>query len=340
MSRSESDADWAARPHIYVENKRGRDPAYDVTEPLLRAALAEAAGGRVAPARITVRHDDDRDADAWASAHILVAGRLDTGAIPAMAGLRLIQTTSAGIEGYMPLTWLPPGVDLCNASGVHAEKVAEFGAMAVLMLHDRVPARVAAQGRRRWERSLQPSSRGKRVVVHGAGALGGAVARGLAGFGFELHGIGRHDSGPRPHFDHVHGPEALDRVLAQADILVLAAPLTDETRGLFDRRRLARLPKGAGVLNIARAGLLDHDALSDLLRDGHLSGAILDVFETEPLPPDSPLWDVPHLMVFPHVSADDPTSYAQGCARLLARNLAALLDGRPMPSRVDPALGY
>lgn len=339
MSRSESEG-WAAAPRIYVENKRGRDPAYDLTEPLLRAAFAEVAGPRLAPARITVRHDDARDADAWAAAEVLVAGRLDTGAIPAMAGLRLIQTTSAGIEGYMPLDWLPQGVALCNASGVHAEKVAEFGAMAVLMLHDRVPARVAAQARRRWERTLQPASRGRRVLIHGAGALGGAVARGLAGFGFELHGIGRHDSGPRPGFAHVHGPEALDGLLPGTDILVLSAPLTDETRGLFDRRRLGLLPKGAGLLNIARAAILDHDALSDMLREGHLSGAILDVFETEPLPEDSPLWAVPNLMVFPHVSADDPTSYARGCALLLARNLTALLEGRPMPSRVDPALGY
>lgn len=340
MPRSEIEPAWPARPGIYVENKRGRDPAYDLTEPVLRAALAEVSGGRVAPAWIAVRYDDARDPAAWASAQVLVAGRLDTGAIPAMAGLRLIQTTSAGIEAYMPLTWLPPGVDLCNASGVHAEKVAEFGAMAVLMLHDRVPARVEAQRRRAWERTLQPASRGRRVLIHGAGALGGAVARGLAGFGFELHGIGRHDSGPRPHFAHVHGPGVLDELLPQTDILVLSSPLTAETRGLFDARRLALLPRGAGVLNIARAGVLDHAALSALLGAGHLSGAILDVFETEPLPGDSPLWNVPNLMVFPHVSADDPTSYAQSCAQVLARNLTALLDGRTMPSRVDPALGY
>src|SRR5690606_33682026 len=136
----------------------------------------EAAGARLDAARITVRHHDERDPDAWAEAHVLMAGRLDLGAIPAMAGLRLIQITSAGIEGYTPLTWLPPGVALCNASGVHAAKVAEFGAMAVLMLHDRVPARVAAQAARQWARTLQPASRGKRVLVHGAGALGGAVA--------------------------------------------------------------------------------------------------------------------------------------------------------------------
>lgn len=323
---------------IYVENSRSRDRAYDITEEIVRSELAR--HGLAAPDQLTVAFADDRDLQAWSEAEILIAGRLDMKAIAQMPNLRMIQCTSAGVEGYLPLDWLAPDVMLCNASGAHATKVREFGAMAVLMLHEHVPARVSDQSRRQWERGLRPTSRGKRVLVYGAGALGSAVADGLASYGFHLVAIGRDGSRPRPGFAESYGPEALDRELARADILVLAAPLTAETRGRFGARELALMKRGAGLLNIARAGLLDHQALAENLRSGHLSGAILDVFEIEPLPSESELWAVPNLMVFPHVSADDPSDYARACVEILARNLAASARGEPLTNQVDRSLGY
>lgn len=333
-------ASWLETPRIYVENRRERDRAYDVTETLVREALAAETQGRVEPASITVAFSDERDADAWRKADILIAGRLDTTAIAAMQGLRLIQCTSAGIEGYLPLDWLPAGVDLYNASGAHAEKIAGFGAMAVLMLHEHVPFRVSAQSRREWLRTLRPATAGRQVLIYGAGALGQAVAGGLAPFGFTVKGIGRHPDGPRPGLAEIHGPDRLEDLLPETGILVLSCPLTAETRGRFGRRELSLLPQGAAVLNIARSAVMDYDALADLLEAGHLSGAILDVFEREPLPADARWWQVPNLMVFPHVSADDPTNYARACVRILADNLAAMLAGRPTRNRVDPVLGY
>lgn len=323
---------------IYVENARTRDRAYDVTEEIVRNELSR--HGLAAPEHLTVAFSDDRDVQAWSEAEILIAGRLDVTAIARMPRLRMIQCTSAGVEGYLPFDWLPPDVTLCNASGAHAAKIREFGSMAVLMLHEHVPARVSAQGRREWARSLRPTSRGKRVLVYGAGALGSAVADGLAGYGFELVAIGRDGARPRRGFAESYGPEALERELARADILVLAAPLTPETRGRFGARELTLMPRGAALLNIGRAGLLDHGALAESLRSGHLSGAILDVFEVEPLPSESDLWTVPNLMVFPHVSADDPSDYARACVEILARNLAASARGEPLTNRVDPSLGY
>jgi phosphoglycerate dehydrogenase-like enzyme len=100
------------------------------------------------------------------------------------------------------------------------------------------------------------------------------------------------------------------------------------------------LPKGASLLNIARAGVIDHAALALSLESGHLGGAILDVFDKEPLPADSPLWDVPNLMVFPHVSADAPDGYVDRCLAILADNLARAKSGRPLQNIVDPQLGY
>lgn len=323
---------------IYVENSRGRDPSYHVTEEIVRHEFFR--HGLISPDRVIVAFSDERDLEGWAEADILIAGRLDTDAIADMKKLQLIQCTSAGVENYFPFDWLPPQVTLCNASGVHAAKVREFGAMAVLMLHEQVPARITAQGHRQWARSLRPTTRGKRVLIYGAGALGSAVASGLAGFGFDLVAIGREDRRDRLGFGESYGPDALDQQLARADILVLAAPLTPETRGRFGARELALLPHGSALLNIGRAGLLDHQALVENLQTGHLSGAILDVFEVEPLPSESNLWAAPNLMIFPHVSADDPSDYARACTEILARNLAAATRGEALVNRVDPHLGY
>lgn len=342
MAASASDLsdDWLRAPRIYVENARERDPAYHATGAMLREIIAAETGGRVKPAEVTVAFADERDIAAWERAHILFAGRLDTRAIPRMRDLRLLQCTSAGVESYVPLDWLPDGVELYNASGVHAEKIAGFGAMAVLMLHEHVPLRTGAQARHEWLRTLRPAPRGARVTVFGAGALGQAVACALAPFGFAVTGIGRHPDGPRPGFQRLYGPDMLESLLPETDILVLAAPLTEETRKRIGRCELLLLPKGAGVLNIARAAIMDYDALADLLEAGHLAGAILDVFDREPLPADARWWDTPNLMVFPHVSADDPTNYQRGCMTILGGNLAALMDGRPTRNRVDTALGY
>jgi len=335
-----SASDWILRPRIYVENQRARDRAYDVTEAMVREALERASHGRIAPENLCVAMADARDEDAWSKAHVLIAGRLETARIRDMRSLRLVQCTSAGVENYLPLHWLPDGVSLCNASGVHAAKVAQFGAMACLMLHEGVPERVTAQKERAWRRDLRPTANGVRVLVYGAGALGGAVARALQPYGFRVSGVARHPGESRPGFSHICGPDELMSVLGETDILVVSCPLTTETRGSIGRAQLEALPKGARILNIGRAAVMDYDALVDLLESGHLGGAILDVFDQEPLPSSSRLWDVRNLMVFPHVSADDPTTYAAGCVEILAENMVALLEGRRLRNRVDPLLGY
>jgi phosphoglycerate dehydrogenase-like enzyme len=134
--------------------------------------------------------------------------------------------------------------------------------------------------------------------------------------------------------------DALDSVLPASEFLILACPLTPQTSGLFDRRRLALLPRGAGLLNIGRGPLLDQDALCDLLQSGHLSGAILDVTAPEPPPPGDRVWATPNLVLTPHVSADNPVTYNPDSLDLFFANLAAFRAGRPMPNRVDTSRGY
>ena len=129
-------------------------------------------------------------------------------------------------------------------------------------------------------------------------------------------------------------------MLRWTEFLVLACPLTVVTRNLLDRRRVALLPAGAGVVNIGRGGLLDQDALCDALDDGHLSGAVLDVFDPEPVPPGHRVWTTPNLIVSPHTSADDPATYYPRSLDCFFADLRALREGQPMPTLVDTARGY
>ena len=138
----------------------------------------------------------------------------------------------------------------------------------------------------------------------------------------------------------LYPPDKVATALDGADFLVIAAPLTEQTRNLVGRRALSAMNRGAGVVNVGRAGLLDHDALCDLLRSGHLGGAILDVFASEPLPADSPLWTTPNLIVHPHVSSDDAERYMHDTMDLVCRNLRRLLARRPLANVVDAARGY
>jgi phosphoglycerate dehydrogenase-like enzyme len=129
-------------------------------------------------------------------------------------------------------------------------------------------------------------------------------------------------------------------VLPRADFVLLATPLTPETRGMISRERLARLRPGAGIVNMARGAIVDQDALCDALDAGRLSGAVLDVFTPEPLPPDSRVWTTRNLVVSPHVSCDDPATYTSLSLDLLLANLECWAAGRPMPNRIDTARWY
>jgi glyoxylate/hydroxypyruvate reductase A len=134
--------------------------------------------------------------------------------------------------------------------------------------------------------------------------------------------------------------DALDTVLPEAEFLVLACPLTPETKGLLDRRRLARLPKGAKLVNIARGAVWDQDAVCDALVAGHLDGAVTDVMVPEPMPPGHRLWSTPGMFVTPHMSADDPNTYNDNSLDILFQNLRLARQGQPMPNRVIPNRGY
>lgn len=257
----------------------------------------------------------------------------------AVPHLQLLLVTNAGLDKLAPFDWLPPGVALLNNRGTHAVKSGEFGIMAVLMLASRVPAMVTHQRAGLWRKVWGTVLGGKRLTVIGLGTLGGATARHARQFGMQVIGV-RANPAPHPACAAVIGPTDLDDVLPHTEYLVLACPLTARTRGMLDRGRLTRLPRGAGVVNIGRGELLDQDALCDLLDSGHLSGAVLDVFSPEPIPPGHRLWTTPNLIISPHTAADDPATYNARSLDIFFDNLRAWRGGASLPNRFDVARGY
>jgi len=324
---------------LHIKNNRAGEEAFRFTGDRIAAALER---HRDIADRIDIRVDWDldnfeksmRDADA------LVTWDLPTEGLAGRAPcLRWIHIIGAGVEHLQPLTWLPARTVLTNNRGIHAEKTAESATMAVLMLHNRIPAYVTDQRAARWNPVFVPSIAGRTVAVIGVGEMGGAAARAFKALGLRVLGV-RRGGGAHPSVDEMHGPDALPDVLGRADFVHVTLPQTPETTGLIDRRAIRAMRPGAGLINFGRAPVLDHDALAEALRDGHLGGAILDVHDPEPLPAHSPLWEVPNLILTPHVSSDDDRSYIPATLDLVFENCKRLLKGEALKNPVNPSLGY
>ena len=253
--------------------------------------------------------------------------------------LKMVFLTNAGLDRLAPFDWLPPGVVLMNNRGTHAAKSGEFALMSILMLASRIPAMVTHQRQGIWRKLWGSVLAGRAITIVGLGTLGGAAATHAAHFGMRVTGV-RATPASHPACIRVIGTQALDEVLPETEFLLLACPLTAATRGLMNRNRLELLPSGAGLVNIGRGELLDQAALCDLLDNGHLSGAVLDVFTPEPIPPGHRLWTTPNLIVSPHTSADDPATYNSQSLDIFLDNLRAWRDGRPLPNRFDIVRGY
>jgi glyoxylate/hydroxypyruvate reductase len=255
--------------------------------------------------------------------------------------LRWVQGTSAGIGGLLERTGLA-GTDLIftTASGVHATPLAEFALLGLLYFAKDMPQLTARQAERHWQRHTTTQLAGSSALVVGLGRIGREVARLLSAAGVEVHGAGRAGrSYDVPGLASAVGSDQLGQVLPDVHALVLACPLTEETRGLIGAAELALLPRGAVVVNISRGAVVDEEALIAALRSGHLGGAFLDVFAAEPLPAGSPLWEMPNVVVSPHSAA---TVAAENglITDLFCDNLQRWLAGRPLRNVYDRAAGY
>ena len=255
--------------------------------------------------------------------------------------LRFVQATSAGIGGFMARTGLDrAGWKVSTAAGIHAAPLAEFAVLGALYFVRDVPRLSAWKAQRHWERYATHGLAGRRALVIGLGGVGRETVRQLAALGMEVWGLARRPPAePVPGLTRAVDAGALREALARTDVLVIACPLTEQTRGMIGSEQIAALPPGAIVVNIGRGPVIDEAALTEALADGRLGGAALDVFEHEPLSADSPLWEMDNVLISPHSASTLATENAS-LTELFIENLDRHLDGRPLRNPYDPVAGY
>jgi phosphoglycerate dehydrogenase-like enzyme len=247
--------------------------------------------------------------------------------------LRWIQSLSVGVDRLLKDP--PPSrVIVTTAGGSMAVAISEHAIGLLLALSRRLPDLLARQAQGRWEQAVRRDIvglSGKVLAIVGYGAIGAEIALRAKAFGMTVIGV-RRTPAPDGIADEIVASTALDAVLARADAVAITAPLTEETRGLFDARRFDAMRRGAFLLNVSRGAVVDSDAVAQALASGQLAGAGLDVVEPEPLPPQHPLWTAPNLILTPHVAA---AQSEPAVARHAAENVRRFIAGEPLLARHD-----
>lgn len=324
--------------HLHLESFRKRPALFYVTEDHWQAAARRhpALAKRL---RVTFGRDGDILDEALKSADAMLNSNPPRERLRERAPrLRWIQTTGAGIDGLLPLDWLPADIALTNNTGAHGPKAEDSCAMAISLLNARLPQLLAHQRNHVWNSIYTTPVAGKTVAVIGFGDLGQGAGRAAKKLGAKVIAVTRTGKAARP-ADAAYPVSQIERVLPKADFVVVTTPLTSGTRNLLSRERLDLLKPEASLINIGRSPVVDYEALRDKLVKGELAGAVLDVFQPEPLPADSPYWDTPNLIVLPHVSCDDPR-YIEHLLDFWFENFKRLLAGKRLVNVVDRKLGY
>ncbi len=295
---------------------------------------------QVAPARLESIAAAYYSRDIWegtSKSAVSPAGRVFWDIAERAPNMQWIPVFSSGTDQPQYQEAMQRGVRVTTGAGAQTEPVANAAVTGLLALSRCLPHWVAAQQRGEWAplraADVPPDLRGQTAVIVGAGLIGSTIARVLQVLGMKTVGIRRH-AAPAPHFDEVLAPSALDAQLPKCGWLIIACPLSAETRGMIDARRLALLPHTAGFVNIARGEIVDEAALTAALSNGRLRCAYLDVFVQEPLARASPLWRLPNVLISPHNAGASNGTYARG-VEIFLRNLDAYLNGRPLENEAS-----
>jgi phosphoglycerate dehydrogenase-like enzyme len=300
---------------------------------------------------------EELPADLLADVEVLYTHRLlpDPSAVPS---LRWVQFHFAGIDHVEQHPLLSSGVQITTLSGSSMPQMAEVTLTGILSLGHRLPGIMADRAKKRWpddrfERYRPLELRGSTVGLVGYGSVAREVARlsrafgarilatkrdlmALDDLGFAPEGLGD------PHADlpdRIYPPQALASMAAECDFLVISAPLTPETRGMVGRKVLTAMKPTAFLVDISRGGVVDHGALVEALTEKRIAGAFLDVYPVEPLPENSPLWDMPNILLTPHI-AGASGEYMQRAIDLFSENLRRYLTGQPLLNLYQPKRGY
>lgn len=258
------------------------------------------------------------------------------------ARLRLLQSTNAGVEKLLA-QGIPENVAITNVTGAFGEVISEYIIAGILALSRGLFRYRDNQRRRIWQderREMLLS--GKKALILGCGNIGSETAKRLKAFGVMVTGI-RREPKETEHFDCVCGMDALDALLPNADLIICCLPHTAETCGLLSEGRFLQMKQGALLVNVGRGSLIDEAALVEALKTGRLYGAVLDVFEKEPLSEDSPLWDMENVIVTPHISGPSFGHYPEverQIAGICAENISRFINGKPLLNMIDKTKGY
>lgn len=305
-----SDVFWRRRG----EDVLAIDPSLDVIQMVGHARLADEQLARIEIAHFSTELYPDR------SSHFM-------GACVRAPHLAWLQSFSAGVDHPVYERLARAGVQVTTGRGAAAPSIAQSVIGSLLALSRDLAGAVHAQRGRRWAPRMSVDIDGRRLGVIGMGAIGSEVARLAAAIGFEVTGLRRRVVGNEP--VTTWGADRLDELLGWADAIVLATPLTESTRRLFDAAAFGAMRRGAWFVNVGRGEAVDEPSLIDALRSGHLGGAALDVFATEPLPADDPLWDAPNLIITAHCSGATERSLRRA-DDIFLDNLGRWRDGRPL----------
>ncbi len=257
-------------------------------------------------------------------------------AVMACRSLEWVSNGGAGVDHLLP--WDPHRLIVTNASGVASRVMAEFVIGGILALAIGLPGFMRRQMRHDWQFEQVTGIAGKTVAIVGLGRTGRAVARLASALDMRVVGTRAHPA-PTPHVETVYPATDLHEALSDSDYVVVTAPLLDSTRHLIDAGAIAAMKAGACLVDVSRGGVVDQSALVEGLRQRKLGGAVLDVFEREPLAADSPLWDLDNVVITPHCSSVYD-GWERRAAEMFCDNLGRWLAGEPLSNVVDPARGY
>lgn len=255
--------------------------------------------------------------------------------LPRLACLRWVHTFSIGVDDPAYQAVIDRGITLTNGAGTQAMPIAQH--VLLMMLHHvkGMANWEEAQRRHEWRRSPSDELTGKTVALLGVGGIGTEVARQARALRMRVVGLRRRQE-PAEYVDELLPPGEEGELCARADFLVICAPLTRQTKGIIGAAELARMKPAAYLINVARGPIVDERALIAALRERRIAGAALDVFEVEPLPPDSELWDLPNVVITPHCSPASPMHIVRG-TELFVEQLERYVAGTPLINVVDAA---
>jgi phosphoglycerate dehydrogenase-like enzyme len=280
-----------------------------------------------------------------AEAEVAFIGQITSAQLTTARRLRWIHSPAAGIGGMLFPEMLANSVVITNSKGMSADTIAEHVLAVTLAMFRRLPHAFRSQTAREWAQDAIGEAghkliAGSTILIVGLGAIGGAVARRVTLMGADVIGI-RRTTRPAQHDNvrEIATPDRLLDLLPLADVVVLSAPHTRETRGLIGAAELRAMSPDALLVNVSRGQLVDEVALADALISGRIAGAALDVFHDEPLPPESPFWTLPNVLITPHTSGFRPDHWDAATA-LFAANLRRFEAGQELVNVVDKGVGY